>query len=117
MLSMTTRSATSERQAGDHVQQDGARKPLVLVRGSRPGVVRTFAESAETVRTWVRLRRVEWSVPSGLVHAAELHADVTLCGTPLTSLEEFGRSRFPFERISPEDRCSTCDDAAGNPSA
>jgi hypothetical protein len=82
-----------------------------------PAVVRTFAEGEEVLRSWSRLRRVEWRVPAGLVHAADLDADATLCETLLTTLQEFGRSRFPFERVPHEDRCRDCDDAAGRPRA
>ena len=82
-----------------------------------PAVVRTFADGEETLRSWSRMRRVEWRVPAGLVHAADLVAGTALCGMPLSSLEEFGRSRFPFERVPHEDRCAACDDAAGSPQA
>ena len=78
-------------------------------------VVRTFAEGEETVRTWTRLRRVERRVPAGRVHAVDLEAQAALCGAPLESLQEFGRSRFPFERVPNEERCIACDEAAGNP--
>jgi hypothetical protein len=78
-------------------------------------VVRTFAEGEETVRTWERLRRVERRVPAGRVHAVDLEAQAALCGAPLSSLQEFGRSRYPFERVPHEDRCTACDEAAGSP--
>ena len=90
---------------------------LALVRPSPPAVVRTFAEGEDTVRTWSRLRRFEYRVPAGSVHAAELGGDATLCGRPLSSLLEFGRSRYPFERIDQDDRCRVCDEAAGQPQA
>ena len=80
-----------------------------------PPVVRTFAEGEETVRTWIRLRRVERRVPAGRVHAVDLEAQAALCGAPLSSLQEFGRSRYPFERVPHEERCIPCDEAAGNP--
>jgi hypothetical protein len=83
---------------------------------SPPAVVRTFADGEEYLRTWAGMRRVEWRVPTGLVHAADLTGEAALCGMPLTSLEEFGRSRFPFERVPHEERCSICDEAAGSPS-
>jgi hypothetical protein len=82
-----------------------------------PSVVRTFAEDEEIVRSWSRLRRVEWRYPAGLVHAADLGDDAALCGRPLTALQEFGRSRYPFERIPHDERCTACDEAAGRPSA
>jgi hypothetical protein len=82
-----------------------------------PAVVRTFAEREEYLRAWEGLRRVEWRVPSGAVHAADLSGETALCGKPLTALEEFGRSRFPYERVPHEDRCRVCDEAAGSPSA
>ncbi len=111
MRGMTSRPAEIE----DH--DEDSTQPLVLVAPARPGVVRTFAEGEEILRTWSRLRRVEWRLPAGLVHASDLDAEAALCGTPLTSLQEFGRSRFPFERVPREDRCRTCDDAAGSPQA
>jgi hypothetical protein len=82
-----------------------------------PAVVRTFADGEEYLRTWSRLRRQEWRVPAGLVHAADLDGEAALCGMPLTALEEFGRSRYPFERVPHEERCRACDEAAGSPSA
>jgi hypothetical protein len=92
-------------------------EPLALVRPSPPAVVRTFADGEDTVRAWSRLRRFEYRVPAGSVHAADLGGDATLCGAPLSSLREFGRSRYPFERIDHEDRCRVCDEAAGQPQA
>jgi hypothetical protein len=80
-------------------------------------VVRTFAEGEETVRTWERLRRVEHRVPAGRVHAVDLESEAALCGAPLESLQEFGRSRFPFEAVPQEERCAVCDEKAGNPIA
>ena len=80
-------------------------------------VVRTFAEGEEIVRSWERLRRVEHRLPSGRVHAVDLEAHAALCGAPLDSLQEFGRSRYPFERVPAEDRCTACDEAAGSPTA
>ena len=91
--------------------------PRVVTRPSAPAVVRTFADGEQKLRTWSRLRRVAFRVPAGLVHAADLGADATLCGAPLSSLQEFGRSRHPFERITREDRCPACDSAAGHPQA
>lgn len=78
-------------------------------------MVRTFAEGEEIVRTWERLRRVEHRLPAGRVHAVDLAAQTALCGAPLDSLQEFGRSRYPFERVPQEDRCEACDEAAGKP--
>jgi hypothetical protein len=78
-------------------------------------VVRTFAEGEETVRSWERLRRVEHRVPAGRVHAVDLEAKAALCGAPLDTLQEFGRSRYPFEAVPQEERCSVCDEKAGNP--
>jgi hypothetical protein len=95
----------------------GGKAPRTVGRPSAPAVVRTFADGEQTVRTWSRLRRVAFRVPAGLVHAAGLGADATLCGTPLSSLQEFGRSRHPFERSTHEDRCPACDVAAGHPQA
>jgi hypothetical protein len=80
-------------------------------------VVRTFAEGEETVRTWERLRRVEYRVPAGRVHAVDLEAEAALCGAPLDTLQEFGRSRYPFEEVPQEERCAVCDEKAGNPTA
>jgi hypothetical protein len=114
--SMTSRPAEIE-DHDDSTRPEARLEPLVLVTPARPRVVRTFADGEEILRTWSRLRRVEWTVPAGLVHAADLDADAVLCGTPLTSLQEFGRSRFPFERVPDEDRCRACDDAAGSPQA
>jgi hypothetical protein len=104
-------------QARERQTRKGRARPeqLVLVRPSAPTVVRTFADGEETVRTWSRLRRIEYRLPAGQVHAAHLEGDATLCGTPLSSLQEFGRSRYPFERIAQDERCRTCDDAAGRP--
>jgi hypothetical protein len=84
--------------------------------GTAPAVVRTFADGEEFVRTWSRLRRVEWRVPTGLVHAVDLDGEAALCGRPVTALAEFGRSRYPFERVPHEERCPACDEAAGSPS-
>jgi hypothetical protein len=91
--------------------------PLRFEDDSRtaPAVVRTFADGEEFVRTWERLRRVEWRLPAGLMHAAALDGDAALCGRPLATLHAFGRSRYPFERIPREQRCPDCDDAAGRP--
>lgn len=93
------------------------RESLNLVPSPTPSVVRTFAESEQIERTWSRLRRVSRRVPAGLVHAAEQDASTALCGVPLSALHEFGRSRYPFERVPHEDRCHACDDAAGQPHA
>jgi hypothetical protein len=83
--------------------------------GVVPAVVRTFADGEEIVRFWSRLRRMEYRVPAGLVHAAEHDATSALCGVALTELQEFGRSRHPFEAFPHEHRCDDCDDAAGRP--
>lgn len=77
----------------------------------------TYAEDVQTEVSWSGLRRRRREVPSGIVHAAEPGASVALCGTPLRTLHEFGRSRHPFERVESDDRCLVCDEAAGRPSA
>ena len=52
-------------------------------------------------------------VPARQVHAAELQGDRSLCGLPLESLLEFGRSRWPFERFGEDLRCPACHAATG----
>jgi hypothetical protein len=115
---MTSLPAELEGHQEEPTEREQARpEPLALVRPSPPAVVRTYAEGEATVRGWSRLRRFEYRVPAGSVHAADLGGDATLCGTPLSSLREFGRSRYPFERTPHEDRCRVCDEAAGKPQA
>ncbi|WP_191908007.1 hypothetical protein [Nocardioides cynanchi] len=83
---------------------------------TQPGTVhRTFADAAETRRSGPPWRRRERRMPAGLVHAAELVADRSLCGLPLDSLHEFGRSRYAFEHFEAHLRCSACHAAAGSP--
>ena len=57
------------------------------------------------------------SASLGQVHAAELRGTFSLCGLPLDSLHEFGRSRYPFERFEETRRCPACHVAAGRPTA
>jgi hypothetical protein len=75
----------------------------------------TFADGVELRRSGPWWRREQRRSPSGLVHAAHLHSPQTLCGVPLETLEAFGRSRHPFERLEAARRCSGCGAAAGRP--
>jgi hypothetical protein len=104
----------SARDVREHVPTH-RRELLSVVSESVPAVVRAFADDATVERTWSRLRRVERRVPAGRVHAAAMAATEALCGAPLSELEEFGRSRYPFERFPPGHRCLGCDEAAGWP--
>jgi hypothetical protein len=71
-------------------------------------VHRTYADG-ERARSSGRLwRRSTRRVPAGLVHAAELDGARSLCGLPLDTLHEFGRSRHPFERFDVSRRCPEC---------
>ena len=80
-------------------------------------VHRTFADDEEARRSGPVWRRTTRRVPVGLVHAADLLGDASLCGLPLDGLHEFGRSRFPFERFDETVRCQACHLAAGRPTA
>jgi hypothetical protein len=94
-----------------------ARERLSLVPAFRPAVFRTFSEDVQIQGygpVWRRQRRL---VPDGPVHAAGLAGRDALCGRPLETLHEFGRSRHPFERIEESRRCPECDLAAGRPTA
>jgi hypothetical protein len=92
-----------------------ARERLSPVPAFRPAVFRTFAEGVQVLGygpVWHRQRSL---VPDGLVHAAGLAGREALCGRPLQTLHEFGRSRHPFERVEESRRCPECDLAAGHP--
>lgn len=89
------------------------RERLTLVVTPLGGVHRTFADAVESWRSGPVWRREEHRLPAGLVHAAELQGDRSLCGLPLDSLHEFGRSRHPFERFETSQRCPVCHAAAG----
>jgi hypothetical protein len=80
-------------------------------------VVRTFAEARVVQKQRSRFRSTTRVVPAGIVHAAEQDAERALCGVLLSALHEFGRSRFPFERVRDEARCLQCDATAGRPRA
>jgi hypothetical protein len=90
---------------------------LSIVPTARRRIFLTYAEHQQADVTWLRLRRRGRSVPAGVVHAAEPGESTALCGTPLSTLHEFGRSRYPFERFAEDDRCLVCDEAAGRPQA
>jgi hypothetical protein len=90
-----------------------ARERLTLLVTTHPGVHRTFADTVESYRSGPLWRRRERCLPAGLVHAAELQGDRSLCGLPLDSLQEFGRSRHPFERFVEGERCPVCHASAG----
>jgi hypothetical protein len=94
-----------------------AHERLTLVLSSRVDVYRTFADAAEARRTGPVWRPQVRRVPSGLVHAGELDGTFSLCGLPLDSLQEFGRSRHPFERFDETRHCRACHVAAGRPTA
>src|SRR5512146_2442601 len=83
----------------------------------RVEVHRTFADHEGTRSSGPVWRRTTRRVPTGLVHAADLLGDASLCGLPLDALHEFGRSRFPFERFEETVRCQACHVAAGRPTA
>jgi hypothetical protein len=93
------------------------RDRLTLVPSSHVDVHRTFADTVEERRSGPVWRREVRRVPAGLVHAAELQGALSVCGLPLDSLHEFGRSRHPFERVDETDRCPACHVAAGRPTA
>lgn len=92
------------------------RDRLTLV-SSRVDVHRTFADAEATRRSGSLWRRTTRRVPAGMVHAADLLDDATLCGLALQGLHEFGRSRYPFERFDESRRCRACHLAAGRPTA
>ncbi len=94
-----------------------SRDRLTLVLPTRADVHRTFADAVEAQRSGPVWRRQVRHVPAGLVHAAELRGTFSLCGLPLDSLHEFGRSRYPFERFEETRRCPACHVAAGRPTA
>jgi hypothetical protein len=98
-------------------QRKHLKEALSVVPPARPAIFLTFAEDEQVVVTWSRLHRRSKSVPAGVVHAAEPGESTALCGTPLSTLLEFGRSRHPFERFAEDDRCLVCDEAAGRPQA
>ena len=89
------------------------RDTLTLVAPPQSGVHRTLADAVESRRSGPVWRRQERRLPAGLVHAAELLSDRSLCGLPLDSLHEFGRSRHPFERFEVDRHCPVCHVAAG----
>jgi len=75
MGSMTSLPAEVDGDDEEPTEREQARpEPLALVRASPPAVVRTYADGEATVRTWSRLRRFEYRVPAGWVHAADLGA-------------------------------------------
>jgi hypothetical protein len=76
-------------------------------------VHRTFADAVESRRSGPAWRRQERLLPAGMVHGAELQKTSSLCGLPLDSLHEFGRSRHPFERFDASRRCPDCHAATG----
>ena len=90
-----------------------AAQRLTLVTPEPGNVHRTFADAVEIRRSGPLWRREERRLPAGLVHAAELVDDRSLCGLPLGSLHEFGRSRYAFERFEADLRCADCHAAAG----
>jgi hypothetical protein len=90
---------------------------LTLVPSTGVDIYRSFADAAEEQRSGPVWRHQVRRVPGGLVHAAELHGASSLCGLPLDSLHEFGRSRYPFERFDETRRCPVCHIAAGRPTA
>ena len=75
----------------------------------------SFADRVELRRTGPVWRRRLRRFPSGLIHAADLRGEATLCGTPVNRLEAFGRSRHPFELVAETDRCPDCHVVAGRP--
>jgi hypothetical protein len=93
------------------------RERLTLVPSTRVDIFRTFADTVEERRSGPVWRREVRRLPAGPVHAAELQGVLSLCGLPLDSLHEFGRSRHPFERVDEADRCPACHIAAGRPTA
>lgn len=82
-----------------------------------PSVLHTYAEDVAVTQHRVGWRRQSRLVPAGLVHAAEQDAERTLCGALASALHGFEPSRYPFERVSHEARCRTCDEAAGRHTA
>jgi hypothetical protein len=99
--------------ADDPVALRAPRGRLTLVATSGADVYRTFADAAEARRSGPPWRRRQRLVPAGRVHAAELQGDRSLCGLPLESVLEFGRSRWPFERFGEDLRCPACHAATG----
>jgi hypothetical protein len=93
----------------------GVHERLTLVKSTRVDVYRTFADAAEAQRSGPVWRQQVHRVPAGLVHAVELEGTASLCGLPLDSLHEFGRSHYPFERFDETRRCPVCHVAAGRP--
>ncbi|MDX6358423.1 MAG: hypothetical protein QOH37_1477 [Nocardioidaceae bacterium] len=90
-----------------------ARERLTLLVTTHAEVHRTFADAVESCRSGPLWRQRVRLLPAGLVHAAELKGDRSLCGLPLDSLHEFGRSRHPFERFDEGERCPVCHTSAG----
>jgi hypothetical protein len=80
-------------------------------------VYRTFAEHEVRSRRSVLSRRGTRTSPAGRIHAADAKAITTLCGRTTRELFEFGRSHYPFERTAMENRCPTCNELAGRPTA
>ena len=78
-------------------------------------VFRTFAEGQQRSRRLAKRARGTLMAPTGRIHAAQQKAVVTLCGLRTRDLIEFGRSRYPFERISIGARCPKCNELAGRP--
>jgi hypothetical protein len=89
------------------------REHLTLVR--EPRVVFTYADDVELRTTGPLWRRRQRRFPAGLVHAAVERSTAALCGTPLETLEAFGRRRHPFEGFDVTVRCTACDLAAEGP--
>jgi hypothetical protein len=77
-------------------------------------VFRTFAEGASTRISRSRRGAREVRTPTGKIHAV-LDSDTTLCGISVLELHEFGRSRYPFEHVPHDRRCTVCNDVAGRP--
>jgi hypothetical protein len=80
-------------------------------------VYRTFAEREVRSRRSVLSTRGTRTSPAGRIHAADARAITTLCGRTTRELFEFGRNHHPFERTPMENRCPTCNELAGTPTA
>ena len=79
-------------------------------------VFRTFADGEATRRSRSRRGTRQVRTPTGKIHAA-LDSEATLCGINVLELQEFGSSRYPFERFPHDQRCTTCNEASGRPVA